>query len=111
MYPNSKKLGVTATPWRMNHSGFTSLYDEIVLSKSIEWFVNNGYLSSYDYISIKRNSNIQRQINNINRYGIDGDYLESELSNLFDRDKIRAELYKSYKQFAYGKKGYYLCNR
>ncbi|WP_304194967.1 DEAD/DEAH box helicase family protein [Phocaeicola plebeius] len=105
MYPNSKKLGVTATPWRMNHSGFTSLYDEIVLSKSIEWFVNNGYLSSYDYISIKRNSNIQRQINNINRYGIDGDYLESELSNLFDRDKIRAELYKSYKQFAYGKKG------
>lgn len=105
MYPNSKKLGVTATPWRMNHSGFTSLFDDIVLSKGVEWFVNNGYLSNYDYISIKKNSEIQHTVNNINRYGADGDYLESELSSLFDRDHIRAELYKSYEQFAKGKKG------
>jgi superfamily II DNA or RNA helicase len=105
MYPNSKKLGVTATPWRMNHSGFTSLFDDIVLSKGVEWFVNNGYLSNYDYISIKKNSDIQHTVNNINRYGADGDYLESELSSLFDRDHIRAELYKSYEQFVKGKKG------
>jgi superfamily II DNA or RNA helicase len=105
MFPNSKKLGVTATPWRMNHSGFTSLFDNIVLSKSIEWFVENKYLSNYDYISIRRDSKIQRQVNNISRYGVDGDYLESELSNLFDKDKIRAELYKSYLEYANGKKG------
>jgi superfamily II DNA or RNA helicase len=105
MFPKSKKLGVTATPWRMSHSGFTSLFGDIVLSKSIEWFVNNGYLSNYDYISINRNSEIQHEINSIERYGADGDYLEAELSNLFDRDKIRAELFKSYKQFAKGKKG------
>ena len=105
MFPNSKKLGVTATPWRMSHSGFTSLFGDIVLSRSIEWFVNNGYLSNYDYISIARNSEIQHEINSIERYGADGDYLEAELSNLFDKDKIRAELYKSYKQYAKGKKG------
>ncbi|WP_051611976.1 DEAD/DEAH box helicase family protein [Xylanibacter ruminicola] len=105
MFPNSKKLGVTATPWRMSHSGFTSLFGDIVLSRSIEWFVNNGYLSNYDYISIARNSEIQHKINSIDRYGADGDYLEAELSNLFDKDKIRAELYKSYKQYAKGKKG------
>ncbi len=105
MFPNSKKLGVTATPWRMSHSGFTSLFGDIVLSRSIEWFVNNGYLSNYDYISISRNSEIQHEVNAIDRYGADGDYLESELSNIFDKDKIRAELYKSYKQFAKGKKG------
>ncbi|GKH22463.1 DEAD/DEAH box helicase family protein [Bacteroides thetaiotaomicron] len=105
MFPYSKKLGVTATPWRMNHSGFTSLFGDIVLSHNIEWFVNNGYLSNYDYVSIRRDSEIQKTINSINRYGVDGDYLESELSNLFDKDKIRAELYKSYCQFAKGKKG------
>ncbi len=105
MFPNSKKLGVTATPWRMSHTGFTSLFGDIVLSKSIEWFVNNGYLSNYDYISISRNSEIQQEVNSIDRFGVDGDYLEAELSNLFDKDKIRAELYKSYKQFAKGKKG------
>ena len=105
MFPKSKKLGVTATPWRMSHSGFTFLFGDIVLSQSIEWFVNNGYLSNYDYISINRNSEIQHEINSIERYGADGDYLEAELSNLFDRDKIRAELFKSYKQFTKGKKG------
>lgn len=105
MYPHSKKLGVTATPWRMNHSGFRSLYSDIVLSKSIEWFVNEHYLSNYDYISIKRNSEIQKTVNSINRYGIDGDYLEADLSSVFDCDHIRAELYKSYKKFAEGKKG------
>ena len=105
MYPHSKKLGVTATPWRMNHCGFRSLFSDIVLSKSIEWFVNNGYLSNYDYISIRRNSEIQRAVNSIDRYGVDGDYLESELSKVFDCDHIRAELYKSYKKYADGKKG------
>ncbi len=105
MFPNSKKLGVTATPWRMSHSGFTSLFDDLVLAKSVEWFVNQGYLANYDYISIKRNSELQHQVNAIDKYGADGDYLESELSELFDKDKIRAELYKSYLKFAKGRKG------
>ena len=105
MYPHSKKLGVTATPWRMNHCGFRSLFSEIVLSKPIEWFVNEHYLSNYDYISIRRNSETQKAVNSIDRYGVDGDYLEAELSNVFDCDHIRAELYKSYKKFADGKKG------
>lgn len=105
MYPNSKKLGVTATPWRMNHCGFRSLFSEIVLSKPIEWFVNEHYLSNYDYISIRRNSEVQKAVNSIDRYGADGDFLEAELSNVFDCDRIRAELYKSYKKYADGKKG------
>lgn len=105
MYPHSKKLGVTATPWRMNHCGFRSLFSEIVLSKPIEWFVNEHYLSNYDYISIRRNSETQKAVNSIDRYGVDGDYLEAELSNVFDCNHIRAELYKSYKKFAEGKKG------
>lgn len=105
MFPNSKKLGVTATPWRMSHSGFTSLFGDIVLARSIEWFVNNGYLANYDYISIRRNSETQHIVNSIDRMGVDGDYLESELSAAFDKDKIRAQLYKSYRQFAKGKKG------
>ena len=81
MFPNSKKLGVTATPWRMSHSGFTSLFGDIVLSKSIEWFVNNEYLSNYDYISIKKNSDIQHAVNAIDKYGADGDYSDAELSS------------------------------
>ena len=89
----------------MNHCGFRSLFSEIILSKPIEWFVNEHYLSNYDYISIRRNSETQKAVNSIDRYGVDGDYLEAELSNVFDCDHIRAELYESYKKFADGKKG------
>ena len=105
MFPHSKKLGVTATPWRMSHSGFTSLFGDIVLSKSIEWFVNNEYLSNYDYISIKKDSDIQHAVNAIDKYGADGDYSDAELSSKFDCGKIRAKLYQSYEKFVKGKKG------
>lgn len=105
MFPHSKKLGVTATPWRMSHSGFTSLFGDIVLSKSIEWFVNNEYLSNYDYVSIAKDSEVQHTVNGIDKYGADGDYSGSELSAKFDCVKIRAKLYQSYAKFVKGKKG------
>lgn len=112
MFPESKKLGVTATPWRMDHSGFTSIFDDIIISHPIEWFVKEGYLSNYNYISIAPNSNIQHQINSIDRFGADGDYLEEELINKFDKDSIRAKLYDSYRQYCRGKKGIiYAINR
>ncbi|MCC8173449.1 MAG: DEAD/DEAH box helicase family protein [Odoribacter sp.] len=104
MYPRSKKLGVTATPWRMDHTGFTELFDDIIISHPIEWFVKEGYLSNYDYISIAPNSTIQHEINSIDRFNVNGDYLEEELINRFDKDSIRAKLYESYNQFCRGKK-------
>ncbi len=112
MFPESKKLGVTATPWRMDHSGFTAIFEDIIISHPIEWFVKEGYLSNYDYISISPNSDIQHEINSIDRFGIDGDYLEEELITRFDKDSIRAKLYESYSQFCKGKKGIiYAINR
>ncbi len=112
LYPHSKKLGVTATPWRMDHSGFTSIFDDIIISHPIEWFVKEGYLSNYDYISIAPTSDIQHEINSIERFGVDGDYLEEELINRFDKDCIRAQLYDSYQKYCLGKKGIiYAINR
>ena len=105
MYPNSKKLGVTATPWRMSHSGFTALFSELVLAPPVKWFIEEGYLSDYEYYSVQDSSDIQRRINSINRFGADGDFIESELSSLLDIGHIRAELYKSYEKYAAGKKG------
>ena len=49
IYPNAKWLGVTATPWRMNHQSFTDLFDTIILSMPIKDFIKQGYLSTYKY--------------------------------------------------------------
>ena len=45
LYPEAKRLGVTATPWRMNHQSFTDLFDRLVLSMPIKDFIKQGFLA------------------------------------------------------------------
>lgn len=105
MYPNAKILGVTATPWRMNHLGFRSIYDRIIISQPIQTFINEGWLAPYCYFSINENSFVKQEINDINEFDIDGDYKTSALERVMDKSKIRANLLNSYLKFAKGKKG------
>lgn len=61
-YPNAKKLGMTATPCRLNRKGFTDLFDMLIISDSIADFIRQGWLSAFDYVSIRPNSEDQRLI-------------------------------------------------
>ena len=105
LYPESKKLGVTATPWRMNHQGFTSIYEKLILSKQIKDFIKEGWLSPYSYFSISNASRVSQEISNINEFDIEGDYKISALERVMDQSPIRANLLKSYLTLAKGKKG------
>lgn len=104
-YPSAKKLGVTATPWRMNHMGFSELYDRIIVSKSIKEFIADGWLAPYLYYSIKDNSKVHDDINSIEEFDAEGDYKTSALERVMDTTTIRANLLKSYLKLAKGKKG------
>ena len=103
--PDSKKLGVTATPWRMNNSGFAKIFDTYIPSMSIKDFISKGWLATYQYYSIPTNSEIIKSIESIREFDIDGDYKNSALVEVFDTTMIRAQLYNSYAKNAYGKKG------
>jgi len=105
MYPDAKKLGVTATPWRMNNGGFTNLFDKIIVSQPIQSFIEAGWLAPYDYYSISYNSMIQREIDSITEFDVEGDYKVSALENKIDTTQIRAQLLASYLKYAKGKKG------
>ena len=59
-YPHAKKLGMTATPCRLNRKGFTDLFDTLVTSDSIADFISEGWLSVFDYASIKPDSDDQK---------------------------------------------------
>lgn len=107
-FPKAKKLGVTATPWRMNHETFTSLYHDILLTPQVSWFINEGYLSDFDYVSIKPDSEIQRLVN-ASEVASTGDFEAHDLENTFDNQRIRAKLFESYIKFAKGKKGIIYC--
>lgn len=104
LYPGSKKLGVTATPWRMSHESFTDLFDKLVLSMPIKDFIKQGYLSSYKYFSLKSDSDIQSTIDELD-FDKYGDYKESSMEEKMDIGSIRAQLLKSYQSLAEGKKG------
>lgn len=103
--PDSKKLGVTATPWRMNNRGFSDIFDEYIPSMPIKEFIQKGWLAAYQYYSIPDNSEIIKSIESIKEFDIEGDYKSSALVEAFDTSKIRAQLYSSYANNAYGKKG------
>lgn len=105
LYPEAKKLGVTATPWRMNHLGFTSVYDKLIVSKTIKEFISEGWLAPYCYYSIKDNSRIRNDISGIDEFDVEGDYKVSALERVMDNVSIRANLLDSYMKLAKGKKG------
>lgn len=105
MYPDAKKLGVTATPWRMNNGGFKSVFDRIIISQSIQSFIDAGWLAPYDYYSISINSEIQKEIDSITEFDVEGDYKISALEKKIDTTRIRAQLLDSYLKYAKGKKG------
>ena len=104
-YPDAKILGVTATPYRMNGEGFVEEFDGLIVSEPISSFIRKGYLSDYEYYSIRPDSNIQNQINSINQFDIDGDYLESAMVSVMDTEKVRARIVGTYLKYAKGKKG------
>lgn len=105
MFPDARFLGVTATPWRMNHSGFCRIFDRLILTQSVRNFIAQGYLSSYNYYSLKPNSRIQYAIDHIHKFDKWGDYDEHALIDTMDIGHIRAQLVDSYKKLAWGKKG------
>lgn len=103
-FPEAKKLGVTATPYRLNHETFLPLYQYLITTPQVSWFIQKGFLSDFDYISIKPDSDIQRLVNSMD-ISQTGDFYNEELETAFDNQRIRAKLLKSYKQFASGRKG------
>lgn len=104
-YPSAKKLGVTASPWRMDARGFRSIFDVLIPSMPIKDFMVKGWLAPYKYYSVPLHSSICEDINSIREFGIDGDYKTSKLEEIVDTTKIRSQLLDSYFQFVCGKKG------
>ena len=68
-YPEAKKLGMTATPCRLNRKGFTDLFETLITSDGIADFIRQGWLSPFDYVSIRPNSEDQRLIDGLEKRG------------------------------------------
>ena len=103
-FPEAKLLGVTATPYRLSGEGFTDIFDKLIISPSVKEFIDMGVLSKYDYYSVRPNSEIQREIDQLKKIQ-SGDYTDADMTRVCDNDHIRAQVVETYLKYAAGKKG------
>ena len=104
-WPEAKFLGLTATPYRMSGDGFTNLFEVLVDSWSVKQFIADGWLSPYDYYSIRPDSEEQQEIDSLKKRGADGDFQMKELREKLDVRPSIERLFESFERFAFDKKG------
>ena len=104
-WPQANFLGLTATPCRLNNTGFLDLFETLVQSYSIQKFIRLGWLSDFDYVTAEPDNPILKQVAGLTKRGEDGDYQTKEMALVMDCEASIAHLYLSYKMFANGKKG------
>lgn len=104
-YPDAKKLGMTATPCRLNRKGFTDLFEILITSDNIADFIRQGWLSPFDYVSIRPDSEDQRLVDSLSKRGADGDFQVKEMNSVLNRRPTIERLYESVRQYADEKKG------
>ncbi len=104
-WPEARFLGLTATPYRLAGEGFTDLFDVLVDSWTVKRFIADGWLSAFDYYSIRPESDDQKLIDNLKKRGADGDFQMKELHETLDVAPCIERLFESFEQFAYDKKG------
>lgn len=104
-YRLALKLGMTATPCRMNKKSFGKLFEHLLTSPCTNDFIMRGYLSPYDYVVIGKFSPDQLTVNLLKGRGSDGDYAIKEMDEKLNVPQTIQRLYDSVKTFADGKKG------
>ena len=104
-FPEAKKLGLTATPCRLNRRGFTDLFDVLLQSWSAKKFIADGWLSLYDYMSVREDSEDWRLVNSLKKRGADGDFSLREMSEKLNVQPSIERLCDTILRYAPNKKG------
>lgn len=95
MFPNAYVLGVTATPYRLNGMGFTSLFQDLILGPTMEELVAAGYLTPLRYF-------VAKKLPDLSTVGKEkGDYKAEEAANAIGT----APLLESYTEHCLGMRG------
>ena len=104
-FPEAKKLGMTATPCRLNRRGFTDMFDVLLQSWSYNKFIADGWLSLYDYMSVREENEDWRLVNSLKKRGADGDFSLKEMSEKLNVLPSIERLCDTVMRYAPNKKG------
>ena len=95
-YPKAKRLGVTATPCRLDGTGLIDTNDSIIIGVGAKWLIANEYLAPYEYYAPKVSADFTAV--KITK----GDYDTKETEKIMDKPKIYGDIIAEYKKSCTG---------
>lgn len=104
LYPEARRLLVSATPCRLDGTGFESLADELVVGETIEGLVARGYLVPP---KIFTGSDVEADLKGIKKQA--GDYKLGDLGELMTGTRLMGDVVEQYRTHANGRKGVVFC--
>lgn len=104
-YSDVPRLGFTASPWRMNHKGFTDIYDDYVEGPTVKWLIKHNHLAPFHYYSpVLTNFNSDKlKANSM------GDFTESSIDEALGKT-IFGDVYQKWQKYAEGQKTIIYCH-
>lgn len=101
-WSDSKLVGLTATPARMDGKGLGDVFESMVTGPTVEWLIENKFLSTYRAFtpSLPDTAGLHIEI---------GDYARSELVGLMDKPTITGDAIGTYLKLARGRKAIVFC--
>lgn len=96
------RVGVTATPIRLNGDGLGDVNDDLIIGVSAKWLIENHCLAPYDYYApdIADLAGV---------HTVRGEYVSADIEKAMIGNKVFGDMIKYYRQFADGKKAVCYC--
>jgi superfamily II DNA or RNA helicase len=89
-FPNSLILGVTATPIRLDGSGFRELFDDLICGVTVRQLIEMGSLSQFKYYAPERSMSLV----GVRKRG--GDFSTESIENANPSESVAADCLKAY---------------
>jgi superfamily II DNA or RNA helicase len=102
-FPEAIVVGFTATPARMNEGGLGAAFQELILSVSTEWLIENHFLAPYKYYGVQLADTSKLHTKN-------GDFDKAEVEELMNKSAIFGSAVENWQKLAQGKKTIIYCS-
>lgn len=102
-FSDVKRLGVTATPQRLNGGGLGEVNDKLIIGVTTKWLIDNNYLAPYEYYAPPTASTdgLHTQA---------GDFNKKEVAERMNKPKIYGDAIAYYKKLCDGEKAVCYCS-
>lgn len=101
-FPDVYRVGVTATPIRLNGGGLGDVNDKLIIGVSAKWLIENECLSPYDYYAPTL-----VDLSGVHTRG--GEFVAEEIEKRVIVARVFGDVIKHYRQLANGKKAICYC--